>query len=342
METKTKKQTVSYIFLLTVVPQVVFWAVTASIGCWSIWMNSSVLISLLAIVGSIAWLLSFVAISVFVKGYGLSIFARRRKEPNFNYEPSTVKEYDVHLGRKNTFTGRRSVIVRERKVKSGGVILMYGGQALLVGLTGIFKFIIETLRVLHSDERQAQWEECREFLHEKMGESDSKISFFAFPLLCGVVLLAVWVLIAPIKVIEVARYHPKYLEFHVDEKINAEYSKYRILSGFVGEIENTGRTEIEQIKGKLIFKDRDGNILFEKNYDITDPPGDDDEFLSKGERWEIELSVIADPSNEDAQRFWEMDSEDIEIVFEISEIQYKKKDISFLRPRTVVIKPIGE
>ena len=348
MHNTSKAKTVLYIFLLTVLPQILVLAVVASVACWAYWASkyNSFLIWLPGIVGFITMLFTFVCVSVLVHAYGLSIFAKTRKEFNSeNYRSAPVTKIEYTVGRKDTFTGNRPVYVRTKQVSSGGPLLIMGCQALLVGMTGILKFFIETIRVRLSDNRQAEWEACREYMKQKMS-GQSRISFFQLPILCGMSIAVIWLAFCPIMMYTRTVYDPQHIEFNITEKYNSEFNNTRINIVFSGEITNRGSKKIQQMEGTLYFKDRRGDVLFEGNVVLNVPfsiPSPPDDYLEKNESWEIGLDIRTDPSHSGARKLWECSLEDIEISMEIREIWYKgNKFIEFSDPKTVTVKAIDD
>lgn len=348
MHDTSKAKTVLYIFLLTVLPQFAVIAVVASVACWAYWANkyNSFLIWLPGIIGFITMLFTFVCVSVLVHAYGLSIFAKTRKEFNSeNYKGAPVTKIEYTVGRKDSFTGNRPVYVRTKQVSSGGPLLIMGGQALLVGMTGILKFLIETIRVCLSDNRQAEWEACREYMEQKMS-GKSRVSFFQLPILCGMSIAVIWIAFCPIMMYTHAAYDPQHIEFNITEKYNSEFNNIRINILFNGEITNKGNKKIEQLEGTLYFKNRRGDVLYEGKTVINAPfstryPSDD--YLEKNESWEICLDIRTDPSHSGARELWDCSLEDIEISMEIREIWYKgNKFIEFSVPQSVTIKASGD
>ena len=347
MHIPSKSKTIMYIFCLTIVPQFSVIAVVASVACWAYWANkyNDFLIWLPGIIGFIAMLFTFVCVSVLVHAYGLSIFAKTRKEFNSeNYKGTPVTKIEYTVGRKDTLTGNRPIYVRTKQVSSGGPLLIMGGQALLVGITGFLKFIIETIRVCLSDNRQAEWEACREYMKQKMS-GKSKVSFFQLPIICGMIIALIWVSMLPIMIYMRNSYDPRNIEFNITEKDNSEFNNIRINILFNGEITNKGNKKIEQLEGTLYFKNRRGDVLYEGKTVINAPfstryPSDD--YLEKNESWEICLDIRTDPSHSGAWELWDCDLEDIEISMEISEIRYKgSKFIEFSVPQSVTVKTPG-
>ena len=58
--------------------------------------------------------------------------------------------------------------MKEREKRSNGLLVVIGFHAVIVGLTGIFKFILESLRICFSRNRQADWEACREDISDEI------------------------------------------------------------------------------------------------------------------------------------------------------------------------------
>ena len=307
---------------------------------------NSALLPLLGIVAFIAMMFIFMCVSIFMKGYGVSFFSRTRKAFDasaYTYKPTTEIQYVV--GRKNTFTGKRNIYVREREVKSGGVLLVLGIPAIIVGIFGIIKFIFEALRVICSDARAQAWEESRAFLTEKI-EEDGVIPFFQTPIISVAIFLIVMVISIPVTIATAHRYHPSHVEFQITEKENAQNYNNLTQILFHGTVENNGRAKIEQIEGIVYFKDKNKNILQSRKVAIHVPfstPSAPDNYLEKDESWDftLDLRIHHDEDNFDvAQELWNMDLEEIEITMDVTGIRYRTNGIVEFSNRTVMVKPV--
>ena len=167
MVEKSKFGTLLYVFLLTAVPQLVVLSLLGSVAYFAYWfgVHNSTVHALVGVVAFIAMLFGFLCVALFTKNYGLSLFAPTRRGFDVNqYHGEPIKKIDYSYGRKSLITGKRSIYVREREVPSGGPLVVTALMSIVIGITGIFKFIIEGVRVCFSDERQAEWEGCRKYL----------------------------------------------------------------------------------------------------------------------------------------------------------------------------------
>lgn len=348
MTQKSKSETMAYVFLLTVVPQLTVLFMIGTVVYLSYWFGkyNSIVHALIGIVAFIAMLFGFVAVSVFTKSYGLSIFAPTRTDFDADrYKTEPISKIDYYYGRKNLITGNRSLYVRERKISTGGPLIATAFISIKVGITGLFKFIFEGVRVLLSDGRQTEWEVCRSYFVEKM-EEEGKARFFQVPIIVAFIISVSLIVGVPFGAILVEKYNPKHLEFKVTEKYNSENNNMRTHVLFYGTLTNNGHARIDQIEGRVYFKDREGNILFEDEKVVIKEPfagvSSSDGYLRRGESWEIAFSVLSDPTDNGAQKIWGCNIDDVEIIMEISEIHYSgDKYIDFPNENDyVTVKPI--
>ncbi len=326
---KSKLETLLYVFLLTAVPQLVVLALFGSVFYFAYWFGvyNSTAHALVGAVAFIAMLFGFLCVAIFTKNYGLSLFAATRKDFDVNqYHGEPIKKIDYSYGSKNLFTGKRSIYVREREVPSGGPLLVTALMSILIGFTGIFKFIIEGVRVYLSDERQAEWEGCRKYLIDEINVHGKK-KFFKIPVMVALVFIISWAICLPTGVIIKEKYNPKHIKFEITEKYNSENNNIRVHTLFYGTVTNNADGKIKQIEGCVYFKDRNGIVLFEDEKIVINVPfsttSDWDDYLEKGEMWEVEIPVLSSPNDSGAQIIWNSDINDIEIIMEVSEIHYK-------------------
>ena len=178
-------------------------------------------------------------------------------------------------------------------------------------------------------------------------EEEGKSRFFKLPLAVAVVFILSWIIGLPAEAAFAKKYDHEQIEFEITEKYNSENNNMRVHTIFYGTVTNNGRGRIKQIEGRVYFKDREGNVLFEDerlviNIPFSSIPSADDNYLEKGERWEVEFSVISSPDDSGAQQIWSYDIDDIEIIMEISEIHYSgDKFIEFSDENDyLLVKPI--
>ncbi|MBQ9162256.1 MAG: hypothetical protein IJX74_03165 [Clostridia bacterium] len=344
---RTKLQTIGYIFLHTVVMQllvIAIFAFVAYIAYFGVAKYNDGILSIVGVLAFLAMMFSYLCISILKKSYGVSVFAKTRGTFNgtaFKSDPIKTVEYSV--GRRDSFTGRRKIYVREREEKGGGCAIVFLGiPAIVTGVTGIFKFVLESVRVLLSDDRQEAWEESREYYFEKM-EAEGKRSFFKVPIICAVVLVIAMVISFPVVAIYEYKYSTDRIDFSIMSKENVTDQYGREFVVFGGKLKNTGDAEIEMIEGYMVFLDESGEELYRgklKFKALFSTSADYDEFLSKDEEWETEVSLsVAESDIIDQMKY--MDLSDIKIVFEITEIHYAG-DMFIDFPNTpVTVKPLG-
>ncbi len=315
----------------TVFMQIVVVGIFAFVG-WLAYFGlakyNSAILPLLGVVAFIVMEFTFICVSVFVKAYGVSVFSRTRGVfDGTSHANSAVKttRIDYSLGPKNVFTGKRSIYVREREVSGGGCLLVLGVPAIVIGLTGIFKFVFETVRVLLSDERQAAWDDSRAYLTEKMN-AQGKVSFFGTPIICA---LSVAVLVAvstPVAIATAYRYSPDRIQIEFTEKEN-KLDRYGNASIYYeGSLTNKGAAKVEQVEGCLHLKSKDGETLLSKELVINVPfaiPSPPDNHLEKNESWDFAFEVYLTADNPDAAQLWDIELADTDMRFEVTSIRYK-------------------
>ncbi len=195
-KTMQQKRITGYIFWLTVVPQLIMLALVA-IATYFIYYgfdaDESILLSVLGILGGIATLATMFSVCLFVKMYGVPFFSKKNNN-DYSYQASTKTEYKLVLGEKDARTGKRSATIEEeKKSDGGGLIIDILIESFTIGVFGIFKFLIEMMRIRSSESRLTAWESVRLVIKTKIAGSKSIISFFKFPIisfiLCAILLV---------------------------------------------------------------------------------------------------------------------------------------------------------
>lgn len=346
MTEKSKLQTLSYVFLLTVVPQLVVWAMFLIVCYVAYWFSAynSTIHAFIGIAAFIAMLFGFLCVAIFTRSYGLSLFAPTRRDFNVNdFHGAPVEKIDYAVGRKNVFTGRRSIYVYKREVPTGGPLLVTALMSIVIAITGICKFAIEAVRVCRSDDRQGEWEGCRAYLID-MRDKEGAWTFFKTPAIVGIVLGLALAISVPAGMVIKQRFSPDNLAFEITEKINSENNATRVHVLFCGEMINEGGGKLVQVEGTVYIRDREGHIVYESDRVVFNQPlHSRDDSLSRGERWEMEVSVLTAPGDHGGIAIWNADMDDLEIVMEISELHYESdRFISFPNEDDlVIIKPFG-
>lgn len=328
---KTSKQkTIGYIFLQTVLMQLIVLAIVGFVG-WLAYFGlakyNSAILPLLGFVAFIVMEFAFICISIFIKGYGVSCFSKSRGHFDGSAPSGGVKtkEIEYSYGPKNVITGKRSIILRERERPGGGCLLLLGFPAIIIGVTGILKFAIEALRVLLSDERQMVWEESREYLSEKM-DAEGKGAFFQVPIICGLAFALLVAISVPVAIATAHRYSPDRIEIVFVEKENNldRYGNASIC--YEGRITNKGSAKVEQVEGILHLSDQNGETLLSKKIVINVPfstPSPPDNHLEKDEFWDFAFEVRLSPDDAHAEDLWDAELEDMEMRLEVSSIRYR-------------------
>jgi len=196
-----QKRTTRYIFLLTVVPQLIMLALIATAAYFIYYgfdADENIVLSALGILGGIATLAAMFSVCLFVKMYGIPFFSKG-KHNDYSYQASTKTEYKLVLGEKDARTGERSATIKEeKKSDGGGLIVDILIESFIICVFGIFKFLIELMRIKSSETRLIAWESVRLDMKTKIAESKSIISFFKFPIICFIlcaILLVLFIII---------------------------------------------------------------------------------------------------------------------------------------------------
>ena len=326
---RNKIKTLGYIFLQTIFMQLIVVTLFGLVGCLAylgLAKYNSIVLPLLGVVAFIVMEFAFICISIFVKSYGVSCFSKSKGQFNGSITNNgTTTRIEYSYGPKNIITGRRSIIVRKREESGGGCLLLLGFPAIVIGITGIIKFIIEALRVLCSDERQMAWEESREYLIEKMKE-DGKAAFFQIPIICGGLTLLLIIICVPVSLATAHRYSPDRIQIAFCEKENRldRYGNASIY--YEGTITNKGSAKVEQVEGILHLKSNDGATLLSKKLVINVPfttPSPPDNHLEKNESWDFAFEIRLSQEDVSAAQLWDAELDEVEVIFEVSSIRYK-------------------
>ncbi|MBQ3195692.1 MAG: hypothetical protein IJB65_04405 [Clostridia bacterium] len=314
-----KKQTVKYVFLHTVVMQIIFWVVFVSVGCWAYWFskyNSSIM-ALAGMPGFLAMLFANICISVFTTNYGLNISSKKRKDFNGENKAEPIYRYDYSYGPKNPLTGQKPVYVKKREVKSGGAVILFGLKAVSLGFTGVFKFFVERNRVIHDDERQALWEDCRQHLYDKIAE-DGKEKFFKTPKKVATVLLACWALALPTIIYLSSAYSDNNVSLVITEKLEYTNDGTYVEAVYKASLTNKGSGKISMVEGVMRFVDKNGNLLGETEM-FFDPRS---ESFGKNDSEQFNVTYIAYASDENSVKLCKSDLNEITILFDVTSIKY--------------------
>lgn len=327
---QSKIKTVKYIFLQTVLMQLIVLAVigfTCFVAYFGVSKYNSGILWLLGTVAFIVMEFSLICVSVFVKGYGVSFFARSRGtfHGSLPADAAARTRIEYSYGRKSVLTGRRSIIVTEKKETGGGCLLILGLPAIIIGLTGMIKFVIESVRVILSEQRQATWDESRAYLTEQI-EAEGKRKFFQTPRTCAFLMGILLVVCIPVTIGIASYYSPRHIEIEFTEKENLTDRYGNASIYYKGNVTNKGSAKVEDIEGILHFKTKDGNILLSKPWGFHAPhqiPSPPDKHLEKDESWDFAFELILSPDDENALVLWNAELNDLEMIFEVRSVGYK-------------------
>lgn len=180
------KSTKGYVFLHTVVPQVFCLFTNLTTWIWAWWGSQYDWLALIGVVGLIdVWML-MACVSTFICSYGEPLFAIKNTNKLADYENST-KRYRI----KHYANG--DVTIREMPESGIGLpLLAMLFNCLVVMLFGTVQFVIELVRIKHSENRRMVWESDKENLLSKI-HADPK-GFFNFLIKGSIIFIAVWVI----------------------------------------------------------------------------------------------------------------------------------------------------
>lgn len=340
MISKSKFQTLQYVFLLTAVPQILIIGMFSTIACFAHIFNVTNIagVFLLASALFVAMLFGFVCVSIFTQNYGLSIFSISRNYFNPGDYQSTIKE--VSFVEHKTFFGKRSIEVRTHEKPGGAPIIISALLAIVIALTGIIKFVIETIRVILSDERQGAWEGCREDLVEDI-EIEGVFQFFKVPIIVIGSFIVSWFLVLLMITGSKIKHNPDKIDFEIIECTETGEVDDRELA-FDIEITNRGRGKISDIGLTIYFKDKNGNLLYEKTMHIDTMNRDKWKyFISKNERSQFEFKLFESAMDEKSKYIFDQGLDNVEISIDLITVEYKDEIVLDLpEEEMIILKPI--
>lgn len=288
----------------------------------------------------IVMMFAFVAVSNFVCEYCRSIspFAQG---VDFS-GGSRYMKVECYYGSRNLITGIRPVHIRVSEaggIGAGFVASML--HAFGIAVVGIPRFLVELVLIFVFPKWCITWMAHTAGVLDTI-ETEGAVHFFRGVIRCLLVLLALWILFFPFVLGCKAKYSPDHIDIQITEKKNWEYNNSRLHVVYYGDLTNTGSAKLKSVGGTFYYKDRNGNVLYQrdgglrmKSNGMTLPK----DYLDKGESFEIDLDVLADPTDVNAQKIWNADIDDIQIVMEITGASYDGgKSIDFRKSRTVIIK----
>ena len=285
-------------------------------------------------------MLAFVAVSNFVCMYcrSISSFAQ---EMDFS-GGSRYMKVEYFYGRADTFTGIHPIHVRVSEaggIGTGFVASML--HAFGIAVVGIPRFLVELVLILVFPKWCIAWKAHTAGVLDEI-ETEGFVHFFRGFIRCLLILLAIWILFFPFLLGNKAKYSPEHINIQITEKKNWEYNKSRIHVAYYGDLTNTGSAKLKSVGGTIYYKDRNGNVLYQRDEGLwmkSDGMTLPKDYLDKGESFEIQVNVFGDPTDANAQKIWNADMEDIQIVMEITSASYDGgRSINFKESRTVIIK----
>ena len=288
----------------------------------------------------IVMMLAFVAVSNFVCMYCRSIspFAQG---VDFS-GGSRYMKIEYSYGIPSLITGIRPIHVRVSEaggVGAGFVASMM--HAFGIAVVGIPRFLVELVFILVFPKWCIAWKAHTAGVLDEI-ETEGFVHFFRGFIRCLLILLAIWILFFPFLLGNKAKYSPEHINIQITEKKNWEYNKSRIHVAYYGDLTNTGSAKLKSVGGTIYYKDRNGNVLYQRDEGLwmkSDGMTLPKDYLDKGESFEIQVNVFGDPTDANAQKIWNADMDDIQIVMEITSASYDGgKCIDFKESRTVIIK----
>ena len=326
---------IPYVFLVTVVPQiVVLFVIASTFGLAYFAVKHNVfLMWMFAAAGFLGMLFAFISVSVFVASYGVSPFVIHS---NFQREDRYEKRITWREGNlKNPLTGRRPIYAQSVEVKMmGGTLAGMTINSLWVGATGVFSFLLEFVWICLSDRRAESWVNQKQYLLDKIEEEEGgRWHFFKVPILSLVTIIVSWIVVFfCILYANAARNPTEDLQFSITHKKNWENNHLRIQIEYSGQLYNAGPTW-EQIEGTVYYRDKDGNLIMEDSLTL----GYNSFCLEEGATCEISLSVRTPPSDVAGQTLWDLDIDDVEITMDINNIRYDNDKIVYFPDDDLVL-----
>lgn len=288
---ESKLRTLVYIFAHTVLLQFVVDIALIAVAFMSYYAAeyNITFVFLVGAVAFIALLILYICVYVFHKSFGLKLFGNQPSE--FNSESYVGPEYqhvEYSVGRKNTFTGRRSINARTQTRQNSSIIIVAFVYAIYIGLFGIVQFAIELYRNMSSDARAAAWRAAETNMLERM-RSEGAASFFGAPAICGLVIAAALVVSVPVILIDHAIYTPNNVSITLSEM---EYSGGRNPQlTFTGDVRSKTKKDIRSVQTVFVIRDAEGNVLAERDVSLH---GFGDGTLSRDETCEFYFTVFFD------------------------------------------------
>ncbi len=319
MNERSKANTVFYIFCVTALQQILLLAALASAIVFSQGINLNGYIIFISLPSVFAMFFLAFSVLIIYSNYTVSLFSRTRGELR---DPGsfTTTRTDYYYGSKNLFTGNRPLYVRKREEAGAGKVAYFIIRAFLLSSIGVIHFIIETVRVLLSEERKEAWDEAHDAFCEQKEESGTW-NFYKLYIIPLSVILILWIIFIPIKANYENTYTKDSLTFSISEKENFEMNAKTVTVYFHGEIENNGAEDVKFIDTEVFYKDRNGNTIashlpyFKFVYNLQN-----NFTLESGKNCEFTFVVEIERNDPYAQALWNSELDDIEISIYIREI----------------------
>lgn len=323
----SKIKTIGYIFIHTILSQIIVISIFSFV-CWLAYLgfvkynyNTSIF-PLLSILGFIAMMFSFICVSVFLKQFGVSVFSRSTRIPtDISFPQSSVTKIEYSYGPESIFTGERSVYVTKKEVKTAGAVAILCFPAIIIALTGVIKFIFETLRVLFSPRRQATWDESREDLADEIFY-EGTFSFFKFPLICATSLLLILAISLSSLAIINRQCNPELIQFSISETDRETDSKGNTRIYYTGTLTNNGSSKVKKAYGILHFKNKNDELLFTTKMSMV-VRTNAHEYLEKGESCNFDFYITFSQQELASYSVEDLALDDVKILFEVTSIVYK-------------------
>ncbi len=329
MNFKEKLKTIGKIFLLTIGVQIIVGGSIASVAYWGYKLEHLSIISmLLAIAGSIALLFLYLCAAVMIDNYMPSVFGLFGSFKGGFTGGEGGTEVFIRKGRTSTLTGETQYHVETRKAPGGGVFIIAAIKALFFCAFAPIRFVVESIVVLLSNDRQYAWDNSFDSFKGAMNWEDMKV-----PAISLSVILVSWLVIAPNLFIVNDKYNADDIEITLNGISDMEYDYSRGIEFTVDlSIRNNAKAPIEHISTYIYLKNKNGDIVYkgsgtlkavfcDPDYDFFDEEG---KYLVGDKEWICGWKISIDADEWDITEFIDADPSGLNLYYDLREVRYEE------------------
>lgn len=328
MDFKEKMKTIGKIFLLVVVPQIITIGSVLSIAYWGYMLSYIGVIPMLFVAaGGIALLFLYISIAVMLDNYLPSVFGLVGVFANGFSGGEGSTEVIIREGRTSSLTGETHYYVETRNSGGGGVFILAAIKALLLCAFGMVWFVLESIIIIFSDDRQYEWDDAFDDFSSAMNWEDMKV-----PAISLLVILVGWVVVGPNLLIVNYNYNPDNIEITASEIKDLEYNYSQGVEFTVDlSIKNNGKGPIEHIDAYFYVTNSNGDIVSktsgtlkaafcDPDYDFLDEEG---KYLVNDKEWSTSWEIFIDADEWDITEFIDADASELNLYYDLREVRYK-------------------